>query len=198
GSRTKIAVFTEDDTIDPIGSCIGQKGARIQTIINELAGEKIDIIEYDEDPIKFIGNSLLPAKITNIETKEEDKTAVVTVPEDQLSLTIGRAGQNVRLASKLTGWTINIKEAGSGKEIKQEEDKDASTEQAPASAGVTETAPTEEATEETKEVKEKKTKKATTKKKAAKKDKDDEEGSDSEEVEEKPKKKVAKKKKDDK
>ncbi|MBT5338776.1 transcription termination/antitermination protein NusA [Candidatus Falkowbacteria bacterium] len=121
GSRTKIAVHTEDENIDPIGSCIGQRGARIQTIINELNGEKIDIIEYSDDPIKFITNALLPAKITNVEVDEKEKQATVTVPQDQLSLTIGRAGQNVRLASKLTDWRLNIKEQESGKEIGPEE-----------------------------------------------------------------------------
>ena len=121
GSRTKIAVHTEDENIDPIGSCIGQRGARIQTIINELNGEKIDIIEYSDDPVKFIANALLPAKITNVELDEEERQATVTVPQDQLSLTIGRAGQNVRLASKLTDWRLNIKEQESGKEITPEE-----------------------------------------------------------------------------
>ncbi len=121
GSRTKIAVHTDDESIDPIGSCIGQRGARIQTIIQELNGEKIDIIEYDEDPVKYIINSLLPAKITSVEINEEDKTASVTVPQDQLSLTIGRGGQNVRLASKITGWKLSIKEQETGKEISEDE-----------------------------------------------------------------------------
>jgi transcription termination/antitermination protein NusA len=121
GSRSKISVHTEDSNIDPIGSCIGQRGARIQTIINELNGEKIDIIEYSDDPVKYITNSLMPAKITSVELNEEEKTALVTVPADQLSLTIGREGQNVRLAVKLTDWKINIKEQESGKEIKEEE-----------------------------------------------------------------------------
>lgn len=121
GSRSKVAVYTDDESIDPIGSCIGQRGARIQTIINELGGEKVDIIEYNENPIKFITNSLLPAKITKVELNEEEKEAIVTVPNDQLSLTIGRAGQNVRLASKLTGWRLNIREQETGKEISEEQ-----------------------------------------------------------------------------
>lgn len=121
GARSKISVSTDDTNIDPIGSCIGQRGARIQTIINELNGEKIDVIEYNENPIKYISNSLLPAKIVNVELNEEDKAAIVTVPADQLSLTIGRAGQNVRLASKLTGWKLNIIEKETGKEITEEE-----------------------------------------------------------------------------
>jgi len=121
GARTKVAVYTDDENIDPIGSCIGQRGARIQTIINELNGEKIDIIEFSENPVKYIGNSLLPAKIVEVKLNEADKEATVTVPNDQLSLTIGRAGQNVRLASKLTGWKLNIVEKETGKEITKEE-----------------------------------------------------------------------------
>lgn len=110
GNRTKIAVATEDKNIDPIGSCIGQRGARIQTIIRELGGEKIDIIAYSDDPVKYIANAIMPAKAASVQLNEGSKTAIVTVPTDQLSLTIGKAGQNVRLASKLTGWTININE----------------------------------------------------------------------------------------
>jgi N utilization substance protein A len=121
GARTKIAVSTEDKNIDPIGSCIGQRGARIQTIIAELNGEKIDIIEYNENPEKYIANALLPAKINDVKINTETKVAIVTVPQEQLSLTIGRAGQNVRLASRLTGWSISIKEAESGKEVNPEE-----------------------------------------------------------------------------
>ena len=117
GGRTKIAVYTADENIDPIGSCIGQRGARIQTIIHELGGEKIDIIEYSDDARKFIGNALLPAKVAGVELNETDRSANVTVPAEQLSLTIGRAGQNVRLASKLTGWRINIREKETGKAL---------------------------------------------------------------------------------
>jgi len=117
GSRSKVAVYTADENIDPIGSCIGQRGARIQIIINELNGEKIDIIQYDEDPTKYISHALAPAKIQSVELNEKEKTALVTVPADQLSLTIGREGQNVRLAVKLTDWKINIKEQDSVKEI---------------------------------------------------------------------------------
>ena len=108
GSRSKIAVWTDQENIDPIGSCIGQRGARIQTIISELKGEKVDIVKYSEDPAEFIANALSPAKITNITVNEEDKTARAKVAEDQLSLAIGKAGQNVRLAAKLTGWKIDI------------------------------------------------------------------------------------------
>jgi N utilization substance protein A len=108
GARTKIAVFTADENIDPIGSCVGQRGARVQTVISELGGEKIDIIHWNSDPKTFIANSLSPASIGKIEVDEESKTAKVMVNDDQLSLAIGRGGQNARLAAKLTGWKIDI------------------------------------------------------------------------------------------
>lgn len=108
GLRTKIAVTSAQENIDPIGSCVGQRGARVQTIINELAGEKIDIIEWNEDAKIFIANSLSPAKISSLELFDEEKLAHVFVAEDQLSLAIGKGGQNVRLAAKLTGWKIDI------------------------------------------------------------------------------------------
>jgi N utilization substance protein A len=110
GFRAKVAVSTEDESIDPIGACIGQKGSRIQTIITELAGEKIDIIEWSEDPEEFIIQSMSPAKISRLELDHDAKIATVFVVSDQLSLAIGKSGQNVRLASQLTGWTIDIKE----------------------------------------------------------------------------------------
>lgn len=113
GERSKIAVSTEDKSIDPIGSCIGQRGNRIQTIINELNGEKVDIIEYSKNIEKFITNALSPAKITAIKTNEESKIATVEVKPDQFSLAIGKGGQNARLAAKLTGWKIDIVEAKS-------------------------------------------------------------------------------------
>ncbi|MFH0928229.1 MAG: transcription termination factor NusA [bacterium] len=109
GSRSKVAVVSKDENIDPIGSCIGQRGGRIQTIIAELAGEKIDVIQWSEDPKEFIRHSLAPAKATSVELKPAEQTAMVTVPVDQLSLAIGKGGQNVRLAAKLTGWKINVK-----------------------------------------------------------------------------------------
>lgn len=112
GSRTKLAVFTAEEGVDPIGSCVGQKGTRVQAVIDELGGEKIDIIEWSEDVQKFIKAALSPAKVSKVELDEATKSAIVHVPEDQLSLAIGRKGQNVRLASKLTGLRIDI--AGSG------------------------------------------------------------------------------------
>lgn len=112
GSRTKIAVRSLEANIDPVGSCVGQRGTRVQTVISELGGEKIDIIEYSDDPVKFIINGLAPAKILSVKTFEEEKTALAEVKEDQLSLAIGRGGQNVRLAARLTGWKIDIVKEG--------------------------------------------------------------------------------------
>ncbi len=117
GSRTKIAVFAKDESIDPIGSCVGQRGTRVQTVINELGGEKIDIIAWSADIVKFIIASLSPAKVQNVTLNEEEHSAKIEVADDQLSLAIGRGGQNVRLAVKLTGWKIDIAGSG-GQEIK--------------------------------------------------------------------------------
>lgn len=108
GSRTKIAVISKEEGVDPIGSCVGQKGTRVQAVIDELGGEKIDIIEWSDNVQKFISAALSPAKVLGVETNEETKEAVVKVPEDQLSLAIGKQGQNVRLAAKLTGWKIDV------------------------------------------------------------------------------------------
>ncbi len=127
GSRTKIAVWTDNENIDPIGSCIGQRGARVQTIISELKGEKIDIIEYSENSKEFIENALSPAKVSTITLEKEMKIAKVSVSEDQLSLAIGKSGQNVRLAARLTGWKIDIitdtgaKIADAGAEVSKQE-----------------------------------------------------------------------------
>lgn len=109
GERTKIAVYTSEEGIDPVGSCVGQKGTRVQAVIEELSGEKIDIILWNSDITKFIAASLSPAKILKVEIDSEKKEAVATVLEDQLSLAIGKRGQNVRLAAKLTDWKIDIK-----------------------------------------------------------------------------------------
>lgn len=109
GSRTKMAVSSRDDKVDPVGSCVGQKGVRVQSIISELFGEKIDIVPYSGSTEKFIASSLSPAKVTEVELLMEEHRAVVTVPEDQQSLAIGKEGQNARLANKLTKWKIDIK-----------------------------------------------------------------------------------------
>jgi N utilization substance protein A len=121
GSRAKVAVFTNSDKVDPIGSCVGQRGSRIQTIIQELGGEKVDIIQYDDDAVRFITNALSPAKIVGVELNDQEKKAVVAVAEDQLSLAIGKGGQNARLAARLTGWKIDIVSKGEKKAEKKEE-----------------------------------------------------------------------------
>lgn len=109
GSRSKVAVYSPNENIDPVGSCVGQKGIRIQNIINELNGEKIDVIEWNADPSIYISAALLPAQVLAVDINEEEKFAQVIVPDDQLSLAIGKSGQNVRLAAKLTNWKIDIK-----------------------------------------------------------------------------------------
>ena len=109
GYRSKVAVYSPDPNIDPVGSCVGQKGVRIQNVINELNGEKIDVIEWNEDPSLYIASSLLPAQILAVDIKEDEKFAQVIVPDDQLSLAIGKSGQNARLAARLTNWKIDIK-----------------------------------------------------------------------------------------
>lgn len=159
GSRVKVAVKALDENIDPIGSCVGQRGTRVQTIISELGGEKVDIIEYKEDSKAFIANALSPAKIQSIDLDEAGKIAKVNVAEDQLSLAIGRAGQNVRLASRLTGWTINIE--GSGKTSEGSEETPA--QEAPAA----EAAPTEAYAEAAAETTEEKTEEKTDEQTAA-------------------------------
>jgi len=112
GSRTKVAVTAHDDAIDPIGSCIGQRGTRIQTIIRELGGEKVDVILWSAAEPEYVSAALSPAKVQHSELRQEDHLAVIKVPADQLSLAIGKGGQNVRLAAKLTGWKITIAEEG--------------------------------------------------------------------------------------
>lgn len=123
GSRSKIAVTSHESGVDPVGSLVGQKGIRVSTVINELGGEKIDVIEWSEDPAEFIVNSLSPAKVIDVEIDERRKSAKVTVPDEQLSLAIGKGGQNVRLAAKLTGWKIDIR-SSKGEEIAQSGEPD--------------------------------------------------------------------------
>ena len=124
GSRSKVAVYSTNENIDPVGSCVGQKGVRIQNIINELHGEKIDVIEWNEDPAIYISAALLPAKVLAVDIKEE-KEAQVIVPDDQLSLAIGKSGQNARLAAKLTNWKIDIKSESQFRQILQEQQNQA-------------------------------------------------------------------------
>lgn len=109
GSRTKIAVHSNDETVDPMGACVGAKGVRVQNIVNELKNEKIDIIKYSKLPEEYIANALSPAKVLDVTLDENNKSAQVVVEDNQLSLAIGKEGQNVRLAAKLTGWKIDIK-----------------------------------------------------------------------------------------
>ncbi|MFA5933877.1 MAG: transcription termination factor NusA [Candidatus Paceibacterota bacterium] len=111
GSRSKIAVMSHDDHVDPVGSCVGQKGIRVNTVTSELGAEKIDIIPWDETPEKFVASSLSPAKVLDIQIDEKEHKAIIEVSPDQLSLAIGKGGQNVRLAAKLTGWRIDIRGA---------------------------------------------------------------------------------------
>jgi N utilization substance protein A len=122
GSRSKVAVHTDDDSIDPIGSCIGQRGSRITTIIEELGGEKIDVIQYNTNTEEYIKQALSPAKISSVELDEENKEATANVEADQFSLAIGRGGQNVRLAADLTGWTIKVVQIGEEETIISSED----------------------------------------------------------------------------
>jgi len=120
GHRAKVAVFTDDETIDPIGACIGQRGSRINTIIEGLGGEKIDMIQFNENQETYLKNSLSPAKAKSVKLNEETKEAEVFVPADQFSLAIGRNGQNVRLASELTGWKIDVVQDGPAPEVAAE------------------------------------------------------------------------------
>jgi N utilization substance protein A len=126
GSRSKLAVYSKNENVDPVGACVGHKGMRVQAIVQELKGEKIDIVKWDSDPVEFIANSLSPAKVTGVELFEDGKMARVVVADDQLSLAIGKEGQNARLAAKLTGWKIDIKSesqltADSEEDLQQEE-----------------------------------------------------------------------------
>ena len=129
GSRSKVAVYSTNENIDPVGSCVGQKGIRIQNIINELKGEKIDVIEWNEDPAIFISAALLPAQVMAVDIKEEEKFAQVIVPDDQLSLAIGKSGQNARLAAKLTNWKIDIKSESQFRELLAKQEMDEKEEQ---------------------------------------------------------------------
>ncbi len=133
GSRSKVAVVSNDPAIDPVGSMVGQRGVRVSTVMNDLGGEKIDIIEWAEEPARFVANSLSPAKILDVEVNDERREATSIAPDDQLSLAIGKGGQNVRLAAKLTGWKIDVRPV-SGK----------SGGRTPPAAAVEETAPSEE------------------------------------------------------
>ncbi|GGM21720.1 transcription termination/antitermination protein NusA [Paraliobacillus quinghaiensis] len=109
GDRSKVSVYAPNTDIDPVGSCVGQRGQRVQTIVDELKGEKLDIVEWSEDPVVYVSNALSPSKVVEVLVSEDDKATTVIVPDNQLSLAIGKRGQNARLAAKLTGWKIDIK-----------------------------------------------------------------------------------------
>jgi transcription termination/antitermination protein NusA len=117
GERSKISVHADDEEIDPVGSCVGQRGQRVQTIVDELKGEKIDIVRWSEDPKVYVANALSPSKVLKVTVNEEEKMTQVIVPDYQLSLAIGKRGQNARLAAKLTGWKIDIKSETEAEEL---------------------------------------------------------------------------------
>ena len=117
GARSKVAVISRDRNVDAVGACVGPKGSRVQSIVDELRGEKIDIVPWASDPAIFVASALSPAKVIRVEITEETKTALVIVPDNQLSLAIGKEGQNARLAAKLTGWRIDIKSESQIKEL---------------------------------------------------------------------------------
>ncbi|MGE0488451.1 MAG: transcription termination factor NusA [Vulcanimicrobiota bacterium] len=131
GFRSKIAVKSLDNSVDPVGACVGPKGSRVQAVVDELRGEKIDVIPWSDDPINFVANSLQPARVSRVTLYEDDASAVVVVPDNQLSLAIGREGQNARLAAKLTGWKIDIKSEAQMRDIMEREARRAEENQAP-------------------------------------------------------------------
>ncbi len=144
GSRTKIAVYSKNENVDALGACVGQNGCRVNVIVNELGGEKIDVINWSEDPKKFIAEALNPSKVVAVVINEEEQSAKIVVPDHQLSLAIGKEGQNARLSAKLTGWRIDIKSETQARETNfLEEDELAENE---------ETQVTEESVEETTEI----------------------------------------------
>ena len=127
GSRTKIAVYTKDENVDALGACVGQNGYRVNVIVNELHGEKIDVINWSDDPKEFIAAALSPSKVVAVSINEEDQSAKIVVPDHQLSLAIGKEGQNARLSAKLTGWRIDIKSETQAREtnfLQEEESVD--------------------------------------------------------------------------
>ncbi len=122
GNRTKVAVFCDKPNVDAVGACVGNRGSRINTIVNELNGEKIDLVEYSNDPLEYIARALSPAKVLSVETNDSLNMSQVIVPDDKLSLAIGKGGQNVRLAAKLTGWKIDVKPESYVKPVKDEKE----------------------------------------------------------------------------
>ena len=200
GSRSKIAVYSKNPDIDPVGSCVGKKGIRIQNIINELNGEKIDVIEWNEEPSIYIASSLLPATVMAVDINDEEKFARVIVPDDQLSLAIGKSGQNARLAAKLTGWKIDIKSENQFRQMLQESQEAMEAEEAEETeAPVEETQEVEEApvVEEVQVEEEAKPKKRGRKSKAEKEAEEAAKAAAEEVKEEAPKKRGRKKKEEE-
>ena len=117
GSRTKMAIYSNDPRVDAIGACVGNKGARVNAVVAELGGEKIDIIPWSEDPLEFIAKALSPAKVISVTQLDGEKTAMAVVPDDKLSLAIGKDGQNARLAVRLTGWKIDVKSRSAAEKL---------------------------------------------------------------------------------
>src|SRR5207244_1098648 len=135
GARSKIAVATSDEKVDPVGACVGHRGSRVQAIVNELYGEKIDIVRWNADLAEYITAALSPAKVMSVTINEEAKSAFVIVPDHQLSLAIGKEGQNVRLAARLTGWRIDIRSEAQAKEQQDQAHAAAAAEAAPGTKG---------------------------------------------------------------
>lgn len=154
GHRTKIAVTSNDPNVDPVGACVGARGSRVRQVVNELKGEKVDIVEWDDDPKRFIAEALSPARVQDVQIDEDENTAVVIVPDHQLSLAIGKEGQNARLAARLSGYRIDIRSESQALGLDEEEDEDGEYETVEqgdgASAAVVDAA--EEAAEEAVEV----------------------------------------------
>ena len=117
GDRSKISVYAENTDVDPVGSCVESKGQRVQRIVDELKGEKIDIVRWSNDPVEYVANALSPSQVVKVLVDEEEKATTVVVPDHQLSLAIGKRGQNARLAAKLTGWKIDIKSESDAKQL---------------------------------------------------------------------------------
>ena len=180
GFRSKVAVYSQNPNIDPVGSCVGQKGIRIQNIINELNGEKIDVIEWNADPSTFIATSLLPAKVLAVDAREDEKFAQVIVPDDQLSLAIGKGGQNAKLAARLTdNWTIDIKSESQFRKMLEERQDEEDKEEV---EDIEENIETEEIEEIKEEVIEEKESKKASKTKSSKKDAKKKEDSEDEDT----------------
>ena len=143
GARTKVAVASRQENVDPVGACVGHRGARVQAVVDELNGEKIDIVRWSEEQARYVGSALSPAKVSDVVLDEAGRTATVLVPDNQLSLAIGKEGQNVRLSARLTGWKIDIRSESAAKS----HEASAETEAAQAAAGATAEPPAEEAAE---------------------------------------------------